>query len=184
MDLYPLWLSIPLLWHVHRPTASLGSERKVLTTHSGHPLWETTASSRRNRFGERVWEKRFLCPVKVANSLENRPSLLTGLRSSQTCFVTYGHTCKRKGQRIDYNCMQQPHHLSQEMLCGLEHSCSTVSAPRCSKTGRHQDWKSSSCSAAMVEQSNFNAAMRSWGERKFFHPASDCTYHSVLPYWG
>lgn len=110
---------------------------------------------------ETVWEKRFLCPVTVAKSLENRPSLLTGLRSSQTCFVTYGHTCKRKGQRIGYNVMQQAHHLSPKTLCGLEHSHSTISAPRCSRTGRLQDWKSCSCSAAMAEQSRATS-MLSW----------------------
>lgn len=38
------------------------------------------------------------------------------------------------------------------------------------------------CSHGRAEQSNLNAVMKSWGKRKSFHPASDCTYHFVLPY--
>lgn len=60
----------------------------------------------------------------------------------------------------------------------------SFSAPTCSQKRRHQDCKTCSCFAAMAKQSNLNAVMRSWGERKFFCPASDSTYNPVLPYWG
>lgn len=133
---------------------------------NGRPSQCTGVTLKERHFGERMWEvhiKRFISELQLRWKAGPANWSLTYWQVwdlPKKIWAALDTSAKERGK------VQQYHLLS----------------PR-----YPQDWKSHSCSVAMADQSNLNAVMRSWEERKYFLilplsvPTTVCSLTEELP---